>query len=324
MKKQVIAIIGLGYWGTIVTNTLVSMNIFRKVYIYDNDYNKSKIIKKKFGSKVDYLSLNEIKKNKQIKNIFLATPPKENFKILNSLIDFNKNILIEKPGLINSNHYKKIKKKLFLKKNKVSFGYIYIYNNYVRYIKKIIKSKELGKIKYINFQRQNFGPIRNKVSAAYDLATHDISILNFLFKKKIYLKRSINHDILGKKNFDISYLNLKSGEVKIDINVSWLNPEKIRKIIIIGSKKMLLFDEMNHNEPLKIYNNYVNFPKIEKFTKYYFNQSKYIFKGKSKSIKLKETKPLNNEILEFLDNKNNITDINFSEDIIKIIKNIKK
>jgi len=87
---------------------------------------------------------------------------------------------------------------------------------------------------------------------------------------------------------------------------------------------MLLFDEMNHNEPLKIYNNYVNFPKIEKFTKYYFNQSKYIFKGKSKSIKLKETKPLNNEILEFLENKNNITDINFSEDIIKIIKNIKK
>ena len=324
MKKQVIAIIGLGYWGTIVTNTLVSMNIFRKIYIYDSDYNKSKILKKKFGSKVDYLSLNEIKKNKQIKNIFLATPPKENFKILNSLIDFNKNILIEKPGLINSNHYKKIKKKLFLKKNKVSFGYIYIYNNYIRYIKKIIKSKELGKIRYINFQRQNFGPIRNKVSAAYDLATHDISILNFLLNKKISLKRSINHDILGKKNFDISYLNLKSGEVKIDINVSWLNPEKIRKIIIIGSKKMLLFDEMNHNEPLKIYNNYVNFPKIEKFTKYYFNQSKYIFKGKSKSIKLKETKPLNNEILEFLDNKNNITDINFSEDIIKIIKNIKK
>mgnify|MGYP001461538928 FL=1 len=324
MKKQVIAIIGLGYWGTIVTNTLVSMNIFRKIYIYDSDYNKSKILKKKFGSKVDYLNLNEIKNNKQIKNIFLATPPRENFKILNSLIDFNKNILIEKPGLINSNHYKKIKKKLFLKKNKVSFGYIYIYNDYIRYIKKIIKSKELGKIKYINFQRQNFGPIRNKVSAAYDLATHDISILNFLLNKKISLKRSINHDILGKKNFDISYLNLKSGEVKIDINVSWLNPEKIRKIIIIGSKKMLLFDEMNHNEPLKIYNNYVNFPKIEKFTKYYFNQSKYIFKGKSKSIKLKETKPLNNEILEFLVNKNNITDINFSEDIIKIIKNIKK
>ena len=199
MKKQVIAIIGLGYWGTIVTNTLVSMNIFRKIYIYDSNYNKSKILKKKFGSKIEYLSFEKIKKSKQIKNIFLATPPKENFKILNSLIDFNKNILVEKPGLINLNHYKKIKKRLFLKKNKVCFGYIYIYNDYIRYIKKIIKSKKLGKIRYINLQRQNFGPIRNKVSAAYDLATHDISILNFLFNKKINLKSSISHDILGKK-----------------------------------------------------------------------------------------------------------------------------
>ena len=161
------------------------MNIFRKIYIYDSDYDKSKILIKKFGSKVDYLNLDEIKKNKQIKNIFLATPPRENFKILNSLIDFNKNILIEKPGLINSNHYKKIKKKLFQKKNKVSFGYIYIYNNYVIYIKKIIKSKELGKIKYINFQRQNFGPIRNKVSA-YDLATH---VLYFKFYLKNIFKK---------------------------------------------------------------------------------------------------------------------------------------
>ena len=324
MKKHVIAIIGLGYWGTIVTNTLVSMKIFKKIFIYDTDYEKVKIIKKKFGNKVYYLNLDKIKKDRLIKNIFLATPPKINFKLLNLLIDFEKNILIEKPGLINLKQYKKIKDKIVNKKNKLSFGYIYIYNNYVRYIKKIIKTKKLGQIRYVNLQRQNFGPIRNKVSAVYDLATHDISILNYLFDKKILLKRFINHDILGKNNFDISYLNLMSGDIKIDINVSWLNPEKIRKIIIIGSKKMLVFDEMNSKQPLKIYNNYVSFPKIKKFTKYYFNHSKYIFKGKSNSIKLKETKPLNNEILEFLHDKNNITDINFSENIIKVIKDINK
>ena len=324
MKKHIIAIIGLGYWGTIVTNTLVSMKIFKKIFIYDTDYEKVKIIKKKFGNKVYYLNLDKIKKDRLIKNIFLATPPKINFKLLNLLIDFEKNILIEKPGLINLNQYKKIKDKIVNKKNKLSFGYIYIYNNYVRYIKKIIKTKKLGQIRYVNLQRQNFGPIRNKVSAVYDLATHDISILNYLFDKKILLKRFINHDILGKNNFDISYLNLMSGDIKIDINVSWLNPEKIRKIIIIGSKKMLVFDEMNSKQPLKIYNNYVSFPKIKKFTKYYFNHSKYIFKGKSNSIKLKETKPLNNEILEFLHDKNNITDINFSENIIKVIKDINR
>ena len=75
----------------------------------------------------------------------------------------------------------------------------------------------------------------------------------------------------------------------------------------------------SHPQPLKIYNNYVSFPKIAKFTKYYFNHSKYIFKGKSNSIKLKESKPLNNEISEFILSKRNITNINFSKKIIKTL-----
>ena len=322
MKKDTIAIIGLGYWGTIVTNTVVSMNKFKKIYVFDNDNQKIMNIKKKFGSKIIYTSLKKIKDNDQIRNIFLATPPKNNYKLLSILIKKDKNILIEKPGLTNLSYYKKIKKQLKKTNSRLSFGYIYVYNDYIKYIKKIINTNKLGKVKYINLQRQNFGPIRNKVSAVFDLATHDISILYYILNKKITLKNSINHDILGKKNYDISFLNLKSDDIKIDINVSWLNPEKIRKMIIIGSKKMLLFDEMNIYEPIKIYNNYVAFPKIDKFTKYFFNQSRYIFRGRSKSIKLKETKPLNNEIEEFLKKKQNITDLKFSENIVKIIKNI--
>lgn len=322
MKKYNIAIIGLGYWGTIVTNTLISLSKFNKIFICDNDKKKVQIIKKKFGNKVISVDFDTIKKDKKIKNVFLATPPKSNFKILKSLIESKKNILIEKPGMTKLSQFSQIKKLLRNNKSKVTFGYIYIYNDYIRYLRKIIKSKKLGNIKYINFQRQNFGPIRNKVSAAFDLATHDLSILYYLLNKKIILRNSINHDILGKGNFDISSLNLLTDNIKIDINVSWLNPEKIRKIIIIGSKKMLLYDEMNEKEPIKIYNNYVSFPKIDTFSKYYFNQSKYIFKGSSKSIKLKDNKPLNNEILEFISSPKNITDISFSEKIIKILKNL--
>jgi len=322
MKKINIAIIGLGYWGTIVTNALTSMSLFKKIYINDTDLKKVSIIKKKFGSKVIKSDLNQIKNNEKIKHVFLATPPKENFAILKSLIKSKKNILIEKPGMTSLKLFDSIKKELKINRVKLSFGYIYIYNDYIRYLKKVIKSNKLGKIRYINLQRQNFGPIRNKVSAAFDLATHDISILYYLLNKKISLKSSVSHNILGKNNYDISFLNLKAGETNIDINVSWLNPEKIRKIIIIGSRKMLLFDEMNINEPIKIYNNYVSFPKIDRFSKNYFNQSKYIFKGKSKSIKIKDTKPLNNEILEFVKSKKNITNIDFSKNIIKTIKNL--
>ena len=183
MKKEIIAIVGLGYWGTIVTNTIVKLNIFKKIYIHDSDIEKKSIIKKKFRRKVTPITIKEIISNNNIKNVFLATPPKKNFELLKKLIKAKKNILIEKPGLINRSHYKIIKKMLKINKNKLSFGYIYIYNNYIRFIKKIIDSKKLGEIKYINLQRLNFGPIRNKVSAAYDLATHDVSILYYLLNK---------------------------------------------------------------------------------------------------------------------------------------------
>ena len=202
MRKYNIAIIGLGYWGTIVTNTLITMGLFNKIYINDTDSNKINLIKKKFGNKVSYLNFEEIKKRSEIRYVFLATPPKQNFNILKLLIKSKKNILIEKPGMTSLKYFDLINKELKKNKIKLTFGYIYIYNNYIRYLKKIIISKQLGKIRYINFQRQNFGPIRNKVSAAYDLATHDLSILNYFLNKKIILKDSINHDILGKNNFD--------------------------------------------------------------------------------------------------------------------------
>jgi predicted dehydrogenase len=154
------------------------------------------------------------------------------------------------------------------------------------------------------------------------LATHDLSILHFFFDKASVLKNTIKHDILKKKNFDISFLNLEIDKTKVDINVSWLNPEKIRKIIIIGSKKMLVFDEMNIQKPIQIYDNYVSFPKIDKFSKNFFNQSKYIYKGKSQSIRFKEKKPLNEEIKHFLKSNKIITDIDFSEKIIKTISKL--
>ena len=82
MKKDNIAIIGLGYWGTIVTNTLISLSIFKTIFICDNDRKKVNILKKKFGNKVIAIDQKGIINNDKIKNIFLATPPGSNFRIL--------------------------------------------------------------------------------------------------------------------------------------------------------------------------------------------------------------------------------------------------
>ena len=317
MNKQIL-IIGCGYWGSIIINSIKKLKKFKEINICDKDPEKINVIKKRFGNFVKEVNIQDISKNKEIKNIYLATPPSKNLELLKKLLPLNKNILLEKPGFSKLGDFKIIKKELKNSKSKLRFGYIYLFHDYIKLLKKIINKKNFGRIKYIKFQRQNFGPIRSDVNSFADLATHDLSILKFLLKDKVYLKNFTKHDVLRFKSGDIISANFLVKKIPVDINVSWLNPEKIRKITIISDKNMILFDEMNLERPIQIFNNYANYPKLAKFTKSYFSQKAFVYKGKSKYFKLKEKKSLDNEILDFLNNKKIIADINFAEDIIKI------
>ncbi len=316
--KNKLLVIGCGYWGSIVINTIRKLKKYKQIYICDQDVEKLKIIKKRFGNFVKNINFKDLSNNKNIKFIYLATPPNKNLKLIQKILPLNRNILLEKPGFSKLNEFKIVKKELKKTKSNLRFGYIYLYHDYIKKIKKIINKKSFGKIKYIKFQRQNFGPIRNDVNSFADLATHDLSILKFFFQKKIELKNYTKHHVLRYKSGDIVSANFIVNKIPVDINVSWLNPEKIRKITIISNKKMILFDEMNKHKPIQIFNNYANYPKLSKFTKNYFSQKAFVYKGKSKQIKLNVTNSLDNEILDFLNERKNISDINFAEDVIRI------
>ena len=321
MKKKFL-IIGCGYWGSIVINSVKNLKKFKQIYICDVDSKKTNLIKKNYGSFVNIINLNEIRKYENIEYIYLATPPSKNLNLIKKLLPLNKKILLEKPGFTKLKDFKIVEKKIKKTKGKLRFGYIYLYHDYINYLKKIIKSNKLGKIKYIKFQRQNFGPIRNDVNAFADLATHDLSILKYLFNNKIKLKNYIKHDILRSNSGDVISAHFIIKKIHIDINVSWLSPEKIRKITIITNKKMILFDEMNLKKPIQIFNNYANYPKLSSFTKSYFSQKAFVYKGKSKFIKLKDKKSLDKEIIDFINDNKNLSDINFASDIIKISNKI--
>ena len=321
MKNQIL-IIGCGYWGSIIINTIKNLKKFKKIYVCDVDNYKTNLIKKRFGDFVNIIKLDKISKYEDIRYIYLATPPSKNLKLIKKLIPLNKKILLEKPGFSNLKDFRIVKKELNKSKSELRFGYIYLYHQYINYLKNIIKNNKLGKIKYIKFQRQNFGPIRNDVNAFADLATHDLSILKFLFNNEIKLKNYIKHDILRLNSGDIISANFTIKNIPIDINVSWLNPEKVRKITIITNKKMILFDEMNITKPIQIYDNYANYPKISKFTDDFFSQKAFVYRGKSRYIKLKDKMSLNQEILDFVNDKKNISDIDFASDIIKISNKI--
>jgi predicted dehydrogenase len=320
-KNQKLAVIGSGYWGSIIIKTLIELG-FKNIIIYDKSVKNKNIVKKKFDIVKFEHTFSNILKDKNILNTFVVTPPSQNLKIVTKLINSDKNIFLEKPGFDKVNDLKKIEKYLKKSNSKLIFGYIYCYNEYIKKIKIILDKKILGEIQYISFSRKNLGPIRSDVDVDYDLTSHDLSIIKQLFNELPKIKSSEKYSLLKKNISDISNLHLTLGNINIDINNSWLNPTKERLIKIIGKKKMLSFDEMNLEAPIQIYNQYAKYPDLDFFDKGFLNSKALIYKGKSKSIKLKVTAPLINEIKSFFNSKKPLTDIKFAKDILTFLERI--
>ncbi len=317
------ALVGCGYWGTNIANTI--LKIKKKLIIYDSNSKNSKILNKRFKNQTYIKSFKQILQNKKIKNIFFATPPSQNFNLIKQALKFKKNIFVEKPGFKKISDFKRIQN-LNKHNNIIMVGYIYCYNDYINFIKRLIKKKKLGKILYLNFQRQNLGPIRNDVNVKFDLASHDLSILIYFFSKYPKLVNKVEHTFLKKNISDISNLSFKIDGMSVDVSSSWLSPDKIRRITIISEKRMLLYDEMINEKKIKIFNKYAKYPQIDEFETSFFKKKAKIYEGKNFSPKIKEKEPLMNEIKYFLNcaknKKQPITNLNFAMKIIEILKRV--
>lgn len=327
-NKLKIGIIGAGYWSNNILSTLEKIEN-NNIYVFDINYTNL------YQSKKNFPSINIIKKEKlffkiSFDAIMIITPPDKHYYYAKKSLMKGFNVFLEKPGTLQKEKLKDLYN-LSLKLKKVfMIGYLYNHNIYIKYIKKIIDKNILGKIKYIIFERLNLGPVRNNYSCFYDLSSHDISTLLYFFKKEPSIDKIYSQDFLKKKIYDLGNIYLKVHKIKVEIRSSWLSPEKIRKIIIVGTKKMLLFDEMNKKNTIKIYHKYAEYPAISKFKKGFFSAKANIFMGKTFIPKILFEPALLSEIKFFLkkiSNKKNT--IFFSNGlhaykVLKILENVHK
>ncbi len=328
IQNSKLILFGSGYWGTNIANNLVKLGI-SKFLVFDKNLKNSQTLKKRYPKNVEIIkNIEPFFKNKNYKYFIFATPPSANFRLIKKALKYKKNIFIEKPGFKDFREIDKLIKLFPKETKKIMFGYIYMFNNHINFIKRFCNEKKNGKILYMKFQRQNLGPIRNDVDVSYDLSSHDLSIIKYIFpKSKLRILNIQSYKLLNNKISDLSNISLKLNNTIVDINNSWLNPDKIRRIIIITQKKMLLFDEMLKDNKIKIFNKYASYPKIEMLKNNFFKRKIKIYLGKNYSPKIINNDPLKDEIKNFLQTKKKINknnDINFAKDILKILNNLTK
>ena len=300
-----IAQIGVGYWGpNLLRNLVTNQNISVKMAADRSEERRTFIINKYPDIRVTDNS-DLIFKDNDINAVVIATPVKSHFDLTMQALESGKHVLVEKPMATNINQVKKIGQ-LANKKNLIAMvGHTFLFNNAVRYVKKLIDNGELGDIRYIYSQRVNLGRIRNDVDALWNFAPHDISIIQYWLNEPQPLESTLSGmDYVQKGINDVVFMNIKyPGNIMANIHVSWLDPHKIRRMTVVGSKKMVVYDDIAENK-ITIYDKGIDRLAIlgEHMDFDDHNNYKFIYRSGDKSIpKIKWTEPLKLEIEHFVD-----------------------
>ena len=229
----------------------------------------------------------------------MATPPSSHFAFASKSLAMGKHTFIEKPMATKSEDCRRLIEAACQKGVTLMVGHTFIYNPSVRKIKEIVKAGELGEILYISSRRLNLGLFQNGINVAWDLAPHDISIILYTLEKDPVSVNCQGKAHVKPKVEDVTNisLNFANGAFAM-IHSSWIDPRKVRETTIVGSKKMLVYDDNEPLEKIKIYDKRVEVPPhYDSFAEFQYS---YHY-GDMYAPYIKQIEPLKVECEKFID-----------------------
>jgi len=244
------AIIGLGYWGKNYYRILNSNDNINLSAVVDSNQNINLDEGTKHFPDLEDLLNSEM----NIDAAIVATPTNTHYGITKKLLNNGIHVLVEKPLSTKADEASELINFADEKNLILLVDHTFLYNEAINFAIKSIQDGEIGSLLHINFERTNLGPIRSDVSCLWDLTTHDVSILNAITPNEPTQIRASSFNTSQTEAFDMVNVSLNyENNLFVTMFSSWLHPEKTRKIKIVGDKKMIVFDDLNFNEPINIY-----------------------------------------------------------------------
>lgn len=249
-----IGIIGYGYWGPNLVRNFSLVDDCSVKVVSDLREDRLYSLKKQYPNILTTSSGDEVIKSKNIDAVVIATPVASHFDLAFRALSHGKHVLIEKPMTTSVSDAEKLIALAKKKKKTLMVDHTFLYTGAVQKIKSLIDKKELGNINYFDSTRINLGLFQKDVNVLWDLAPHDISIFSYLINKNPLSVQAIGVSHLKNGIEDIAYLTIRcrSGLIA-HFNCSWVSPVKIRMMLIGATKKMIVYDDMEPTEKVKIY-----------------------------------------------------------------------
>ncbi|MDO8885569.1 Gfo/Idh/MocA family oxidoreductase [Candidatus Oleimmundimicrobium sp.] len=300
MGKINVAVVGYGYWGPNLVRNFSRISNVNLVACCDLAEDNLRKINQLYPSVKTTRDYAEILNDIDIDAVVVATSAPTHYDLAKQALEHGKHVYVEKPLTLDSATSSELVD-LADKKNKILMvGHLLEYHSAVRKVKSYIDSGEMGEVYYLYSQRLNLGKVRRDENALWSLAPHDISVILYLLGMEPVEVTTRGESYLrdGIEDVVFSSLHFPNG-VMAHMQVSWLDPHKVRKLTIVGSKKMVVFDDMESAEKIKIYDKGVDGLESQDYKPYGEDLTLRFGDIVIPSINMKE--PLRTECMHFIE-----------------------
>jgi predicted dehydrogenase len=259
-----VALIGVGYWGPNLARALADIPGCRLGTICDADEARLKRLGRLHPESRLTADFATVLDDDEVDAVVIATPVATHYDLARQALQAGKHVMVEKPLATTSAHCEDLIRIADERSLRLMVGHVFLYNAAVRKVKDYIDSGELGEIRYVYSQRLNLGQVRRDVNALWNFAPHDLSILGY------WLDAQPDHVIARGYSFiqpgieDVVFMTLDfPNAVGANVHISWLDPHKVRLMTVVGSEKMITYDDVSADARITIYDKGVTKKAVE-------------------------------------------------------------
>ncbi len=324
-SKIGVGIIGYGYWGPNYARVFNELGDSGVTAICDSQAERRQRASSRIPGVHVCASAEELLKRPDVDAVIISTPASTHFELARLALVSGRHVIVEKPLAIEIDHCSALQDLASKSGRVLMVAHTFLYNPGVRKLRECVKSPAFGRLYYMHSTRTNLGPIRGDVNAIWDLAPHDISIFNYLIDEEPQWASAVGSHSLGNAREDVGFITLGySNDVIANIHVSWADPNKVRRVVVVGSQQRLVFDDLNDLERVRIFEKGVAVGETDTVS---FGDFKLLIRdGDIISPKVEYSEPLRNQATDFIEairhNLKPVSDAATGEAVVRTLKAI--
>lgn len=294
-----IGVIGYGYWGPNLVRNFMEAPGSTVTAVCDLQPNRLAQLHHRYPSIKTLQHSQELFNDPEIDAIVVATPVSSHFELTLAALKAGKHVLVEKPLAASSALARQLIDEAAKRKLVLMVDHTFVYTGAVRKIKELIAANALGDIYYYDAVRVNLGLFQHDVNVVWDLAIHDLSIMDYVLPSRAQAVSATGISNIPGQPENVAYITLFFGSPQIaHVHVNWLTPVKVRHTLIGGSEKMILYDDLEPSEKVKIYDKGV---RVSQSPEAVYEMLVSYRSGDMWAPRLDNTEALQTEVLHFID-----------------------